>query len=235
MFMFRVMGSMAAMDAPVVFCGANVLRAIQYKYGNPSGLERETHDIDADWVGGVPSMGYLQGFVQEAVRRAGYLDVSVVLYREFAEGRSAGFKFCRAGSVIVKMDMNIKGLNSYGEVYAIGDITFVGQTVVKVVADKLQVVSDKRILRRVKDMIDLYILSYIWRGMNIDALQVYGSMGSFHVFDTDVDGLRHAYGKYNNKCAVLEFGLVYSRVAQFVRGFRGDGVAFWDGQVWKCS
>lgn len=50
-FMYKLMTSLNNMNAPIVFKGAMVLKAVQMKYGNPSGIERETHDIDGDWVG----------------------------------------------------------------------------------------------------------------------------------------------------------------------------------------
>lgn len=56
-FMYNFMCELYKENAPIVFKGALVLNAIQSIYGNPSGLERETHDIDGDWVGTVPSMG----------------------------------------------------------------------------------------------------------------------------------------------------------------------------------
>ena len=47
-FMYKVMNSLYNMNAPIVFKGAMVLKAIQYSTGNPSGLTRETHDLDGD-------------------------------------------------------------------------------------------------------------------------------------------------------------------------------------------
>jgi len=82
LFMYRVMTSLYNMNAPIVFKGALVLKAIQAQTGNPSGLERETHDIDGDWVGSAPTMSYLTGLIQQAVWSAGY-NLRVVVKRSY--------------------------------------------------------------------------------------------------------------------------------------------------------
>lgn len=47
-FMYRFMSCLCSMNAPIVFKGAMLLKVIQQQYGNPSGIERETHDLDGD-------------------------------------------------------------------------------------------------------------------------------------------------------------------------------------------
>ena len=57
--MYKMISALANMGAPIVFKGALVLKLIQMQTGNIDGLDRETHDIDGDWVGGTPDMMFL--------------------------------------------------------------------------------------------------------------------------------------------------------------------------------
>lgn len=63
-FMYRFMSCLCSMNAPIVFKGAMLLKVIQQQYGNPSGIEREIHDLDGDLVNGTPSMEYLTSILQ---------------------------------------------------------------------------------------------------------------------------------------------------------------------------
>lgn len=132
-FMYAVMTSLYKMNAPIVFKGALVLKAIQMKYGNPSGLERETHDIDGDWVGQKPSMEYLRTLLQDAVVLAGYNYVRVNIKREYSDNRSAEFVFVdtRNNDVSVSMDLSIRYNNMYEQFSFASGISFYGQSIIK--------------------------------------------------------------------------------------------------------
>lgn len=45
-FLYALMTKMYELRAPIVFKGAMILKAVQHIYGNPTGLVRETHDIE---------------------------------------------------------------------------------------------------------------------------------------------------------------------------------------------
>lgn len=239
LFMFKVMTALYNMNAPIVFKGAMVLKAIQYKTGNPSGLERETHDMDGDWCGQTPSMEYLTNLVQQAVYNAGYSNIKVIATREYGEKRSAEFSFYDFnGMLIVSMDLSIKPNNFYLVYSLASDINFVGQSIDKIVADKIVVISSRTVMRRIKDVIDLYILSHIWRGSNTNILQIVNSSGRelnvFQSFTMRYDELTHAYSKYRNKASCLDFNIVYSRVLKFVSPFINNinYSVYWNGDDW---
>lgn len=105
-----------------------------YYCGNPSGIERETHDLDGDWINGKPSMGYLTSVFQTAVNELGY-PLVVEAYRSYREKRSAGFNFRRLddNSIFTSMDLSIRE-NNCSQLYSyISGISFCGQTVDKIV------------------------------------------------------------------------------------------------------
>lgn len=237
--MYKIMNSMYNMNAPIVFKGAMVLKAIQYSTGNPSGLTRETHDLDGDWIDGKPSMGYLQGVLQYAVNNAGYNNVTVKAEREYGDKKSAGFGFYDCNDkLIVSMDLSIRPNNMACRYSFVNGINFYGQDVTKILSDKILVCSTNRLMRRVKDVIDLYILSYSWSGYNTDIVYALNKSGNvldnFDRFLNNVDDLRHAYSKYRNKASVLDFDVVYKRVLCFLRPFimRNNCKLYWNGSDW---
>lgn len=238
--MYSVMTNLSSMNAPIVFKGALVLKAIQYKYGNPSGLERETHDIDGDWVGEPPTMNYLRDLIQTAVYNSGYSNINVVAVRDYSDRRSAGFEFydITNGDRVLEMDLSVRSNNSIEQYSFVSGISFYGQSVIKVLVDKIIPVSQKVVMRRIKDVIDLYILSYIWRG-SVDSVYNYiaylgKDLGDFSNFTGRLKELEHAYSKYRNKCSILPFNIVYNRVYLFLIPIinKKKGV-YWDGCKWS--
>ena len=239
-FMYKFMSSLYCMNIPIVFKGAMLLKVIQINYGNPSGLERETHDLDGDWVGSTPDMYYLTSVLQKAVVNAGYFDVEVRPYRDYAIGRSAGFRFIdlSVDKEITTMDLSICKNDFSCKYSLVTGLYFYGQSINKIIADKIQVCSKRVIMRRVKDIIDLYILSYIWKGSYLDIINVIKYLGrEFEDFDRFINNysdLEHAYSKYKNKASILPFNQVYNRVKIFIEPFRYNlnYDLYWSGELW---
>ena len=138
---------------------------------------------------------------------------------------------------IVRMDLGLRYNNSLEEYSLVNGISFCGQSINKVLVDKIVAVSSRKIFRRVKDVIDLYILSYIWSGTS-DSIFEYikilnTSLESFSEFKTGYESLNHAYSKYINKCRVLPFDIVYKRVYLFLSPIISckNGL-YWNGVDW---
>lgn len=239
-FLYRLMSMLYSMNIPIVFKGALVLKVVQYQYGNPAMIERETHDLDGDWVGSTPSMEYLTSVLQTAVNNLGY-NVRVEAYRDYGDRKSAGFNFIRrdTGDLFTTMDLSIRS-NSCLQLYSFIDgITFCGQSINKIIVDKISVCASRSIFRRIKDIIDLYILSYCWNGYSKDLveLSIYLSK-SFSDLSRLTDyynELEHAYSKYKNKASVLPFSVVHSRVVNFLLPFinKCTNNYYWDGNNWN--
>lgn len=92
-------------------------------------------------------------------------------------------------------------------------------------------------MRRIKDVIDLYILSYIWKG-DINLVYNYMSssgkdLGDFDCMLNKYSELEHAYSRYRNKASILPFDIVYKRVLFFIEPFiKGIGGVYWSGDKW---
>lgn len=129
--------------------------------------------------------------------------VTVVQTREYAEGKSAGFDFVEDdGEILTFMDLSVKK-NKYYQIYEIDGISFYGQTVEKILVDKIYICSTRKIFRRVKDVIDLYILSYSWRGSYHSLLtlskEADRAFESFEKFTENFSDLEHAYNKISTQ------------------------------------
>lgn len=239
-FLYDLMATLYKMNAPIVFKGALVLKVIQYNCSISSGLERETHDIDGDWVGDKPSMTFLTTLLQTAVNKMGY-PVRVEPYREYGVRKSAGFNFvrCDNNEIFTTMDLSIKSNDCVYKYSYINGITFYGQSINKIIVDKLHVCTTRLIFRRVKDIIDLYILSFCWGGCSkdlVDLARVIGKpIDDFDRLTLCYKDLEHAYNKYKNKASVLPFNVVYDRVLEFLAPFisGADGNYYWDRCKWN--
>ncbi len=238
-FLYNLMAKMYEVKAPVIFKGAMILKAVQNEYGNPTGLVRETHDIDGDWIGETPSMEDLQSILQRAVDKIETTcTVTVKQVREYGEKQSAGFEFVEEdGNVLTTMDLSIKN-NKYYKLYEIDGVYFLGQTIEKILVDKIYVCSTKKVYRRIKDVIDLYILSYCWKGSYQSLLTLSKDADrefeAFTHFTENFSGLEHAYSKYHNSASGGDFREVYKRVFAFLAPFimHYDGKYYWDSSVW---
>ena len=87
-FMYRLMGEISKSDAPIVFKGAMITKLILAE-GGYSALERQTRDIDANWLGAPPSMSALVATVNDALGDLGKT-ICAVAFREYGEKMSAG-------------------------------------------------------------------------------------------------------------------------------------------------
>lgn len=224
-FMYSVIGALSSLNAPIVFKGALVLKVLQEQTGNKSGLVRETQDIDGDWVGNKPSMEYLTNLMKKAVKIAGYNNVKVVAYREYSEGRSAGFRFINSVNdyEIATMDLSIRYNPFSSRLATIDGLSFNGQIITKTLADKIHVVTTRKICRRVKDLIDIYILSYIYNGSYKDIISIMDisgrEVGKADTLLRHTDDVIHAYSRYNNSAANLDFSIICSRALIFLDPF----------------
>ena len=100
--------------------------------------------------------------LKEAVKRFA-LELEVYAVREFGEKRSAGFRIGNEkGEKVASIDLSIRN-NGYTQHYYsyVGGIQITGASLGKMMADKLYAISEDKVLRRIKDILDIYVMSYI--------------------------------------------------------------------------
>ena len=199
--MYGAMKAIYDSGIPIDFKGSMVLKVCLIEAGYHEEI-RHTVDIDANWYSeSPPTAEQMTDSLQNALRRAG-IDLDVSLYRMYGEGRSAGFELSEreTGDVLFTMDIDVNRPAVQTRIYEISDIRFRGVSVNQMLADKISAVSEDKIFRRVKDVVDLYYLSKVFPFHSADINQILKDngreLGSFHCFLHRKSELEHAYDKF---------------------------------------
>lgn len=198
------------------------LLAIKNK--NPSKVERATRDIDGDWVGELPTMKEIEKALQNAVNKVdSSLNVQVV--RVFGERKSAGFKISNErGEKIASIDLSIRQ-NRFCKSYIsyVNGVVIKGASLSKMLSDKIYAISSGNVCRRTKDVLDIYVMSFI---MKIDADELHRIwkesgrvLGDFKEYKIRFSELEEAYGKMKGIKNKPDFIEVYNRVSDIVHMF----------------
>lgn len=143
-------------NLPIVFKGMAVTRIILKN--NNAEFIRETEDIDGDWIGDKLSLTDIENAINYALKNLD--NIQVKAFRNYDEHTSAGFDILQNNIKIGSFDLSIRN-NEFYKLYDIDGIKFYGQTIEKTIADKVCVLSSRKIFRRPKDLLDLYCLSKI--------------------------------------------------------------------------
>ncbi len=198
-FLYRVMEELSNAGIPIVFKGAMVLNLV-IRENNPSKVERMTKDIDGDWVGEFPTMEEMEKALQNAVKVVDS-SLAVQINRTFCERKSAGFKIVNeSGEKVASIDLSVRQ-NRFCRPYTsyVNGISITGASLSKMLADKIYAISGQNVCRRVKDVLDIYVMSYITK-VNTDELyeiwkETDRGLGNFGAYKTQMAELSKAYDK----------------------------------------
>ena len=223
--MIQVILELSKNHAPVVFKGAMTLK-IALQNQKDASVSRITRDVDGDWIALNTSMQEMEAILSKAVKAIDDT-LTVLSVRSFAEGKSAGFRVRTAeGTPLFGMDLSVRE-NPYNTLYFVsfkdesGMIR--GALLEKMLVDKIRVISTRKVFRRVKDIVDVYILSSS-KGIKLekiqDILQEYkNDLGNFSAFIERKDDLEHAYEKLKGITNKPSFSEVYTQVKIFLMPF----------------
>jgi hypothetical protein len=222
-FLCRVMENLSQNGVPIVFKGAMVLNLV-IQEDNPSGVERKTQDIDGDWVGTSPTMEQMKKALEKAVND---IDTSlkIEIKREYGEKKSAGFVIIdEEGKKVASVDISVRKNDfSYPYISYINNVAITGASLNKMLADKICAVSNNYVFRRTKDLVDLYVLSFIVECSAKELIDIWDKIGrkpdKFIEFYTRTDEISAAYGKLTGVTNKPEFSALYARVSEFLSPF----------------
>ena len=219
-FLYRVMEEMANAGVPIVFKGAMVLN-LAIRDNNPSKVERVTRDIDGDWTGELPTMEKMEKALRNAVKKVDS-SMEVQANRIFGKKKSAGFRILNEkGEKVASVDLSVRQ-NRFCRPYIsyINGVSLNGASLSKMLSDKIYAISGEHICRRMKDVLDIYVLSFI---TEIDAGGLYQiweetgrEPGDFGAFKTKFSELNEAYDKMKGVKNKPDFIDVYTRVNNVV-------------------
>ena len=224
-FLYNVMEELSKAGVPIVFKGAMVLNLV-IRNNNPSKVERLTKDIDGDWVGEGPTMKEMEKALQSAVKKVD-ASLNVQISRVFAERKSAGFKIVNENEEkIASIDLSIRK-NQFCEPYIsyVNGISINGASLSKMLSDKIYAISGENVCRRMKDVLDIYVISFITE-INVDELyQIWKDtgreLGDFRAYRAQFVELKEAYDKMKGVKNKPDFNNVYEKVYDVVANLRG--------------
>ena len=222
--MYSVMEAVYCSDVPISFKGSMVLKACLMEAGY-SGETRHTVDIDANWNSkNFPSIRQMVEVLQNAVNRCD-ISLKVVAFRQYCEGRSAGFEIRDAESdeLLFTMDVDVNRPQPVVKFYVVDGFRFCGVTPIQMIADKVSVLSTDKVFRRIKDVVDLYYISKVFRFDKNAVLRTLKNsrrkLDSFTGFMHRTYELRHSYEKFRFEGGVIKppFEDVYTAVKDFIQ------------------
>ena len=222
--MYAVMKAIYDSGIPVSFKGSMVLKACLLEAGLTEET-RHTVDIDGNWNSAVfPTAEQMVESIQNAIRKNG-LELSVNLYRMYAEGRSAGFELIDVSTdeVLFTMDIDVNRPIPPTKLYEVDGVRFCGVSPVQMIADKIAAVSTDKVFRRIKDVVDLYYISKVFQFDKKEILRTLENCGrrldTFNGFLSKQEDLKHAYDKFRFTGDVekLPFEEVYCTVKCYIQ------------------
>ena len=239
--MYQIMGKVSESDAPIVFKGAMVTKLILAESGYTD-LERQTKDIDANWIGIPPTMEDLVDTINKALEGFNG-DLYAQAIRVYDDKKSAGIAIVETatGNRIITLDISIKPVHG-SRVYYHGEIGVRGVLANEILADKLTVMSKRLIFRRTKDIIDVYAITHCVHVVTSDIYEIFKKhptreVGTFDEFFNRISDLEHAYNKLAGVEGKPAFDDVYSYLSIFVQPFaqRDETPRVWfrDGLKWE--
>lgn len=222
-FLYNVMEELSKAGVPIVFKGAMVLN-LAIRDSNPSKVERATRDIDGDWVGESPTMEKMGKALQSAVKKVDsslYIQIS----RVFGERKSAGFIIVNENrEKIASIDLSVRQ-NRFCEPYIsyVNGVTINGASISKMLSDKIYAISGENVCRRLKDVLDIYIISFITE-IDVDELhriwkETGRDLGNFEAYKSKFAELKEAYDKMKGIKNKPDFYEVYDRVSNLIDQF----------------
>ena len=107
-FTYQIMGKITESGAPIVFKGAMITKLILAENGYTE-LERQTKDIDANWLGAPPPMDVIVGTISRALIGLSPA-VRAVAFREYGDKMSAGVSIreLQTDEEVISMDIDMR-------------------------------------------------------------------------------------------------------------------------------
>ena len=223
--MYKMMGALHKINAPVVFKGSLVLRQL-INTETDLNTYRSTQDFDIDWLVKLLSKEKFEQLFQEVLASIGFGHLRVVCVLEPKKNSNGTFNiYAENNNPIFSIDLAKKRNEWWIEYNLPGGIAFKGSSPNKMFVDKLAVISGKAVLNRVQDINDMYLISHL-KGFRLNALKdtVVETKRTIYAFeefltDDEVEFLREKYDNLDDIVNPPPFELIYGRVRDFCMPF----------------
>jgi len=222
-FMYQLMNEISGSNAPIVFKGALILKLVLAEAGFTD-MERQTRDIDANWIGVPPSMDTLIDTINTSL---GVLKSKVyaVAIREHDKNMTAGVSIrdMQTNEELVSMDIDMRPIQG-SKIYIFGEISVKGVLISEILSDKITILSNRMIFRRAKDILDVYALAHCVKINTRDIFEMCNDnperhIGTFDEFNNRQQDVKHAYSKLKGIENKPPFEHVYHYLKNFLQPF----------------
>ena len=164
--------------------------------------------------------------LQSAVKKVDS-SLNVQISRIFVERKSAGFRIVNEnGEKIASIDLSVRK-NQFCEPYIsyVNGISINGASLSKMLSDKIYAISGENVCRRMKDVLDIYVISFFTE-INVDELyQIWKDtgreLGDFRAYRAQFVELKDAYDKMKGVKNKPDFYNVYEKVNDIVANLGG--------------
>ena len=221
--MYQIMGKISESDAPIVFKGALITKLILAD-GGFTALERQTKDIDANWIGEPPTMDALEDTLNKSLGEM-QNQFYAVAFREYGEKMSAGIsiRWKDTDEEIMPIDISIKPVHG-SKIYYHGEAGIRGVLATEILSDKITVMSTRMIFRRAKDIVDVYALTHCVKVCVSEIFDMVKNtpgreLGAFDEFFNRRQDVEHAYESLAGIENKPPFDEVYSYLDKFFQPF----------------
>lgn len=216
--LYNIIAELSKEKAPIVFKGALALK-YQLYINNPNlEINRKTTDIDANWVEKYDENKIIN-IIDSAVKQVDS-NYKVRLYRKPEANVSMGINILDENEIIVsKIDMDIKD-NPFYVVCNIDDVDIKYSDFNKMMCDKLRSLSSEFVFRRVKDLLDVYLIiseNNISKS-NIEKVLKYENkkIGNFSTLLKNKEKIRQGYEALKYVDNKPEFDIVWNNVINYL-------------------
>lgn len=212
--LYTIINNLQKVHAPIAIKGGLLLKASLQEH--KSRIDRKTIDIDGNWLNKQPDMEDMRETIEQAVQMT-YPTYNVYAKRNFDEKQSAGFYIVDEDEVLVtKMDIDVNKPTITAP-YSINGIKFQGIPMEQVLCDKISVLSSPRMMRRTKDLLDVYAITkdVPYDKQTVIELLSRRDLGDFSTLQTRKEEISHAYDKLRDVTNKPDFNTVYDTVSTY--------------------
>lgn len=213
--LYQIISNMQKLNIPIAVKGGLLLKASLQEH--QSDIDRKTTDIDGNWLKQTPDIEEMRKNLEKAVQMS-YPDYQVITKRPYGEKQSAGFHIVKNNITLAHIDIDVNKITPT-KLYMINDIKFHGIPMEQVLCDKISVLSSPQLMRRTKDLLDVYAITQAipYDKQTVIDLLSNRKLGDFSTLYTQKDNIEHAYEKLRGVTNKPEFQQVYESVTNYCK------------------
>lgn len=154
--LYQIIENLQIIKAPIAIKGGLLLHVSLQEH--MSSISRMTRDIDGNWLHKQPNVHEMKEILEQAVHMS-YPDYTVRIKRNYNDRQSAGFEILNhRQETVTKLDIDVNKPTIVTP-YMINNASFQGVAIEQMLCDKISVLSSPRIMRRTKDLLDVYAIT----------------------------------------------------------------------------